>query len=186
MGKLVSGLWLRCKSSAWFYLFLSIAKKWLIQVPSHFFSYSFALNPNWTQKFALQSEIHDYFSGVAAQYDIHKHVQFASLVESASWNEVSGTWSVTVRDLQSSTITEHRCKILISAVGALSVPSKCAIPGASNFQGRMFHTAQWDHTFNWKGKELVMVGKRLSTHQYLLPVFTVGNRKRLLCNTDNS
>ncbi|PTB40296.1 hypothetical protein M441DRAFT_459533 [Trichoderma asperellum CBS 433.97] len=136
-------------------------------VPSHFFSYSFALNPNWTQKFALQSEIHEYFSDVAAQYEIHKHVQFASLVERASWNEASGTWSVTIRDLQSSAITEHHCKILISAVGALSVPRECSIPGASNFRGRVFHTAQWDHTFNWKGKELVVVGNGCSATQII-------------------
>ncbi|KAL6901081.1 hypothetical protein GGI43DRAFT_403989 [Trichoderma evansii] len=136
-------------------------------VPSHFFSYSFALNPNWTKKFALQSEIHDYFSDVAAQYDIHKHVQFASLVERASWNEASGTWGVTIRDLQSSTITEHHCKILISAVGTLSVPRKCSIPGASSFEGRIFHTAQWDHAFNWKGKELAVVGNGCSATQII-------------------
>ncbi|KAM0444467.1 hypothetical protein ACHAO4_010105 [Trichoderma viride] len=134
-------------------------------VPSHFFSFSFALNPNWTQKFALQSEIHEYFSDVAAQYEIQQHVRFASLVEKASWDEVSGTWSVTVRDVQSATITEHHCKILISAVGTLSVPRKCSIPGASSFEGKMFHTAQWDHTFNWKDKELVVVGNGCSATQ---------------------
>lgn len=167
------------------YFSTSLTSDWS-QVPSHFFSFSFALNPDWSQKFALQSEIHEYFSDVAAQYEIHQHVEFASLVERASWNEVSGTWSVTVRDLQSSTVTEHHCKILISAVGTLSVPRKCSIPGASSFQGRIFHTAQWDHTFNWKDKELVVVGKCLSTHQYLLSVFTPGDRKRLLCHTSNS
>ncbi|KAM0480179.1 hypothetical protein ACHAPX_004004 [Trichoderma viride] len=134
-------------------------------VPSHFFSFSFALNPNWTQKFALQSEIHEYFSDVAAQYEIQQHVQFSSLVEKASWDEVSGTWSVTVRDIRSSKVAEHHCKILISAVGTLSVPRKCSIPGASSFEGRMFHTAQWDHTFNWKDKEVIVVGNGCSATQ---------------------
>lgn len=36
-------------------------------VASHFYSYSFALNPNWSQKFSLRSEIHDYFRAVAQQ-----------------------------------------------------------------------------------------------------------------------
>ncbi|KAM0262572.1 hypothetical protein ACHAQJ_001617 [Trichoderma viride] len=142
-------------------------------VPSHFFSYSFALKPNWSRKFALQSEIHEYFTDVAAQYQIHKHVQFASLVEKASWDEVAGTWNVTVQDLRSSAVTEYRCKILISAVGALSVPQKCTIPGASSFQGKLFHTAQWDHTFNWRGKELVVVGNGCSATQ-IIPEISSG------------
>ncbi|KAL7920647.1 hypothetical protein ACQKWADRAFT_328639 [Trichoderma austrokoningii] len=143
-------------------------------VPSHFYSFSFALNPSWTQKYAMQSEIHEYVSEVAARYEIHQHVQLASLVERASWDEASGTWSVTVRDLRSSTITEHHCKILISAVGTLSVPRKCSIPGASSFQGRIFHTAQWDHTFNWKDKELVVVGNGCSATQ-AIPEMSFGS-----------
>ncbi|QYT03537.1 hypothetical protein H0G86_010486 [Trichoderma simmonsii] len=142
-------------------------------VPSHFFSYSFALKPNWSRRFALQSEIHEYFTEIAAQYEIHKHVQLASLVEKASWDEAMGTWSVMVRDLQSSKVTEYRSKILISAVGTLSVPQKCTIPGASTFEGSMFHTAQWDHTFNWKDKELIVVGNGCSATQ-IIPEISSG------------
>lgn len=98
---------------------------------------------------------------MATEYGIQKHVQLGSLVETACWDDASGTWTVTVRDIQSSRVTEYRSKILISAVGTLSVPRKCTIPGASTFQGNMFHTAQWDHTFNWKDKELVIIGASL-------------------------
>lgn len=51
-----------------------------------------------------------------------------------------------------------RCKILVSAVGALSTPKKCEIPGAEDFQGKLFHSAQWDHSFDWKNKNVVVVG----------------------------
>lgn len=36
-------------------------------VPSHFFSYSFALNPDWSQKFSMRPEIHQYFRNLAVQ-----------------------------------------------------------------------------------------------------------------------
>lgn len=36
-------------------------------VASHFYSYSFALNPDWSQKFSLRSEIQAYFRSVAEQ-----------------------------------------------------------------------------------------------------------------------
>lgn len=128
------------------------------QVASHFFSYSFALNPNWSQKFAMQPEIRTYLNGIADQYNIKKHVRTESMVDSARWDSTSGTWSVTIRDLRTDQTFERRCKILVSAVGALSVPKKCDIPGASSFNGKMFHTAEWDHSFSWAGKKLVVIG----------------------------
>ena len=36
-------------------------------VASHFYSYSFALNPDWSQKFSMRSEIQAYFCNVAEQ-----------------------------------------------------------------------------------------------------------------------
>jgi cation diffusion facilitator CzcD-associated flavoprotein CzcO len=106
----------------------------------------------------MQPEIHEYFDNVAKKYNIHKHVRFQSQVESATWEDASGTWLVTIRDFQSSQLIHRRCKILISAVGALSVPKKCELPGVASFQGRVFHTAEWDHSFDWKNKEMVIIG----------------------------
>ena len=36
-------------------------------VASHFYSYSFALNPDWSRKFSLRPEIQAYFRNVAEQ-----------------------------------------------------------------------------------------------------------------------
>lgn len=128
-------------------------------VPSHFFSYSFALNPNWSQKFALQPEIERYFNDVAIKYNIQPHIQFQSVVESAHWDEVSGVWIVTVRNLADGRVHQRRCKILVSAVGALSIPKPCDLAGAPSFQGKIFHTARWDHSFDWRNKDVVVIGR---------------------------
>lgn len=131
------------------------------KVPSHFFSYSFALNPDWSQKFTMQSEIHSYFTSVAAQYQLHRHVRFETVVESADWDETLSLWVVKIRDLNTSKTLTRRAKVLVSAVGALSTPKQCDITGAQDFQGRIFHTAQWDHSFDWENKEVVMIGREL-------------------------
>lgn len=107
----------------------------------------------------MQPEIHSYFKDVAAQYEIEKHVRFNSTVQSARWDETSGTWDVICLDAKTGKLATRRSKVLVSAVGALSIPKPCTIPGASDFTGRIFHTAQWDHSFDWKGKEVVMIGK---------------------------
>ena len=128
-------------------------------VASHFYSYSFALNPNWSRKFSMQPEIQKYFRSVAEQYRILNHVRFHCIVEQAAWDDDSKIWTVTVLDFTTKTRSVRRAKILVSAVGALSVPKKCDIPGAENFQGPLFHSAEWDHSFSWKGKDVVVLGK---------------------------
>jgi cation diffusion facilitator CzcD-associated flavoprotein CzcO len=107
----------------------------------------------------MQPEIQAYFDDVAKKYGIERQVTFNSIVESACWDESSGTWGVTIRNLKTLQVISRRSRVLVSAVGALSIPKSCDIPGASDFQGAMFHTAKWDHSFNWRGKEVVVIGK---------------------------
>ncbi|EED13641.1 monooxygenase, putative [Talaromyces stipitatus ATCC 10500] len=144
-----------------------------VDVAAHYYSYSFSSNPNWSRKYPLQPEILDYFQSVANKYKIEKHTRFYSIVKSAYWDQSLGTWLVTVEDLKSSEIYQRRCKILVSAVGILSVPNKCEIKGVERFQGRLFHTAEWDHSFDWKDKELVVIGNGCSASQ-VVPALSEG------------
>ncbi|KAK5997662.1 FAD-binding monooxygenase ktnD [Cladobotryum mycophilum] len=145
-----------------------------VDVVAHFYSYSFCLNPNWSRKYPLQPEILAYYKSVAAKYDIEKHARFNTIVEAAHWEESSGTWLVYVKDLKTLEKYQRRCKILVSAVGVLSVPNECDIKGASSFQGRLFHTARWDHSFDWKDKEIVIIGNGCSASQ-VVPALTADN-----------
>lgn len=128
----------------------------------------------------MQPEIQTYLNDVAKKYDIGRHVRFKSVVESARWDETTGTWKITIRDVKTSEVMTVRSKVLISAVGALSIPKECDIPGTSDFEGRIFHTAKWDHSFDWKDKEVVIVGGFV---QNPLASVTDWNRKRLQCNS---
>ncbi|KAK2794813.1 hypothetical protein FQN52_007584 [Onygenales sp. PD_12] len=145
-------------------------------VASHLYSYSFAPNPDWSRKYALQPEIFSYFRSVAAKYDITPHVSFNSTVETADFDETTGTWLVTILDQKTGRLQQRRAKILVSAVGALSVPKECDIKGAGNFKGKLFHSAKWDHSFDWAGKEVVVVGNGCSATQFV-PIMTGGKGK---------
>ncbi|KAI0508443.1 putative monooxygenase [Xylaria bambusicola] len=146
-----------------------------VDVVAHYYSYSFELNPNWSRKYPLQPEILAYFEKVAAKYDIGKHTRFRSVVQSARWESASGTWLVSIKDLATLETYNRRCKILVTAVGVLSVPNDCQIPGASKFKGPLFHTARWDHSFNWTDKELVVIGNGCSASQ-AVPVLSEGKK----------
>jgi cyclohexanone monooxygenase len=128
-------------------------------VPSHLYSYSFALNPDWTRSFSKQPEIRSYIESVAAKYKVYdKHV-FGAAVESARWNNDTSRWDVTT------TKGNFTAKILVSAVGALAEPNLPDIKGIEGFQGEVFHSAQWNHDADLTGKRVAVIGTGASSIQ---------------------
>ncbi|OKL59569.1 hypothetical protein UA08_05176 [Talaromyces atroroseus] len=115
-------------------------------VASHFYSYSFALKPDWTEKYALQPEILDYFRNVATQYDVVRHIEFNSSVQKAAWDETYEIWVADVLDKKT---------------------------GATR-KGALFHSARWDHEFDWGNKEIVVIGNGCSATQFV-PILSSGS-----------
>lgn len=136
-------------------------------VASHFYSYSFELNPDWSQKFSMRSEIQAYFRGVAEKYKIIPHVTFNTTVERADWNDAGQYWETTLKNQQTKETYTKRSRILVSGVGNLSVPRDCELPGADKYKGNLFHSALWDHKFDWKDKDVVVLGNGCSATQFV-------------------
>ncbi|MDB5436829.1 MAG: 4-hydroxyacetophenone monooxygenase, partial [Phenylobacterium sp.] len=61
---------------------------------NHMYSYSFEPNHAWPQYFSPQPELLKYFRGVAAKYDLKKHIRFETRVESLAWDEARSLWRV--------------------------------------------------------------------------------------------
>ena len=53
---------------------------------------------------------------------------------------------------------EIRCRYLVAAPGALSEPGLPTVPGADEFTGTMFHSADWDHSHDLHGRRVAVVG----------------------------
>jgi hypothetical protein len=102
-------------------------------------------------------EIQAYFRSVAEKYHIVDHIRFHSVVEKAAWNDLDSVWEVTIMNLQTKERTMRRARILVLGVGSLSVPKKCELPGWRH-GGKIFHSAQWDHSFDWADKDIVVLG----------------------------
>lgn len=88
-------------------------------------------------------------------------------METARWNEPEQLWEVTVKNEQTKQTSLRRCRVLVSAVGSLSIPKNCETPGAKSFKGPLFHSAQWDHTFDWTDKDVVVLGNGCSATQFV-------------------
>ena len=130
-----------------------------VDVPSHFYSYSFALNPTWSRKFPLQKEILEYFHSVATSYRLGPHTRLECTVKEAVWDDAQSIWNVTIYDQKSKSTFVRKAKAVISAVGALSIPKKCEVEGREEFEGTIFHSARWDHSFSHDNKKLLVLGK---------------------------
>jgi cation diffusion facilitator CzcD-associated flavoprotein CzcO len=128
-------------------------------VPSHLYSYSFELNPNWSRSFSPQPEIQHYLRTVAAKYDVGAKHLFNTEVTLARWDERTQRWLV------DTTSGDFTADVLVSAVGALCEPSLPDIKGIETFGGEIFHSARWNHEADLKGKRVALIGTGASAIQ---------------------
>ena len=129
-------------------------------IASALYSYSFAPNPAWDFKWAKQPQIHAYQKGVAKDYGLYEHIQFGRTVVSAAFGD--GVWATTFSDG-----AVIRSQFLVSAIGQLHLPKMPEIAGASEFQGASFHSAKWDHDYDYQGKRIAVIGNAASAIQLI-------------------
>jgi cation diffusion facilitator CzcD-associated flavoprotein CzcO len=131
-------------------------------VPSHLYSYSFALNPRWSKTYANQPEILAYLEKVAADHGLGPHLRPITAIASARWSDDDRRWTLTAADGR-----QHEFDAVVSAVGMLDVPNIPDIPGANRFRGRRFHSARWDHSKSTAGERVAAIGTGASAVQYV-------------------
>ena len=131
-------------------------------VPSHMYSFSYELNPDWSRMFAPQEEIWAYLRRCADKYELAPHIRFGSTVDALEWDDEARHWRVVLTD--GTVLTP---KAVVSGMGALHVPSLPSIPGAERFAGTMFHSARWDRTCDLTGKRVAVIGTGASAVQFV-------------------
>jgi cation diffusion facilitator CzcD-associated flavoprotein CzcO len=130
-------------------------------VPSHLYSYSFALNPDWTRFYAPQEEILAYAQRVARESGVDEQVVHGAEVLRAEWDERARRWRL------DTTAGPVVAQVLVAAAGTLSEPSIPDIPGLGRFKGTMFHSARWDHAHRLAGERVAVIGTGASAAQFV-------------------
>ena len=130
-------------------------------VQSHLYSFSFAPNPDWSRSFSPQAEIQAYLQRCATDYGVLSHVRFHHEVRAAAWDEAASRWRI---ETSGGALTAD---VLVMATGALSDPVIPDLRGLDRFQGRVFHSARWDHAFDLPGKRVAVVGTGASAIQFV-------------------
>jgi cation diffusion facilitator CzcD-associated flavoprotein CzcO len=130
-------------------------------IPSHLYSYSFELNPDWSRTYSRQPEIRDYLSRCADKYGVRPHIRFRTNVSSASWDDDARRWEIETDD------GTLRARVLIAGAGPLAEPKFPDIPGLESFEGKAMHSARWDHDYDLNGKRVASIGTGASAIQYV-------------------
>jgi cation diffusion facilitator CzcD-associated flavoprotein CzcO len=131
-------------------------------VPSSLYSWSFAPNPGWPHRYSRQDEILAYIRRTARELGALDHLRTGVEVTAAAYDESACSWHLTTADGEN-----IDTDVLISAVGQLSRPSIPDLPGIGTFEGPAFHSAQWDHSADLKGKRIAVLGTGASAIQFV-------------------
>jgi cation diffusion facilitator CzcD-associated flavoprotein CzcO len=126
------------------------------------YSFSFEQNPSWSRAYSPQPEIWAYMRGVAEKYDLHRFIRFGQEMTGARWDSEEGRWHVSAASGD-----EFVGRFLVAGVGALHLPQIPELPGIEKFEGASFHSAQWDHDYDLKGKRVAVVGTGASAVQFV-------------------
>jgi cation diffusion facilitator CzcD-associated flavoprotein CzcO len=120
-------------------------------VPSHLYSYSFALNPSWSHRFSPGAEIQAYLERTAAEHGVMPHFRFGDEVVRCTYE--GGRWRV-------ETASGHGDEVdmIIAATGVLHHPKIPVFEGMDTFQGNAFHSARWDHSVPLDGRRVGVIG----------------------------
>lgn len=121
--------------------------------PSHAYSYSFALNPDWSAYYAGGAEIHAYFTGVAERFGVMPYIRFNSEVTSCTFDDATKTWTVGIVDGST-----YEADVVIVATGVLHHPKMPDLPGLESFAGKAFHSARWDDSAVLDGARVGVIG----------------------------
>ena len=130
-------------------------------IPSHLYSLSFHPNPGWSRDYSRQPEILDYLRDSADRFGVTPHIRFGHNVTGAAWDDKEGRWTVT---------TDHgrlSARFLLAGAGPLAEPVLPDIPGLSDFRGRVWHSARWDHQADLCGARVAVIGTGASAIQFV-------------------
>lgn len=120
-------------------------------VPSHLYSYSFHLNPDWSHPFSPGQEIQAYLEDVARAHQVDELIRFGEEVIECAWRHQQ--WH-----LETSSGLRDKVDFVIAATGVLHHPNYPNIEGIETFGGAIFHSSRWDHRVAIDGARVGIVG----------------------------
>ena len=130
-----------------------------VDVVSILYSLSFE-QWDWSRSFAKQLEILEYTNHVIDKHGLRERCTCGADVQELRWDEEQKIWHIKTKEKG-----DYTAQYIINAIGHLSQPMMPDIKGKEDFKGAYFHTARWNHDYDYKGKRVALIGTGASTIQ---------------------
>ena len=137
-----------------------------VDTPNHFYSFTFAPNLNWTSNYSKRDEVWSYQKNVFTQVGLQEHTEFNTELVEMRWDDENNLWEVSTKT-HDGAVRKRKFWQIISATGNLNIPMVPSIPGLDRFQGQWWHSSNWRHDIDLKGKNVAVVGTGASAMQFL-------------------
>ena len=134
-----------------------------VDIPNHFYSYSFEENHQWSQYFSQQPELEQYFQACFDKYDLAGMTQFNTEVSAMTFDDSTHLWSI--QSINNGSEQSEEFNLVISCVGQLNQPKIPEINGLESFEGNIFHSARWPQDDQITGKKVAVIGSGASAFQ---------------------
>ena len=121
-------------------------------VPSNLYSFSFAPKNDWTHSYPEQPQILEYLRSCADRFGVREHIRLNCELLGGSWVAKEGRWHLETSE------GDLRARVLVAAPGLLSEPYLPRITGLERFEGKVFHSAAWDHGHDLTGERVALFG----------------------------
>ncbi|TDZ97748.1 flavin-containing monooxygenase [Mycobacteroides salmoniphilum] len=132
-----------------------------VDIPAMSYQFSFAHGKKWSGLFPARAEIYEYLHDVADGYGLRPHLRLGSAVVQETWSDAVGSWTLQLSD--GSAVT---ARFVVSAVGGYINPKPYSgIPGSEDFEGKLLRPVEWDHSYDYRGKRVAVIGTGASSIQ---------------------
>ncbi|MEX1669387.1 flavin-containing monooxygenase [Zhongshania guokunii] len=132
-----------------------------VDVQSPLYSISSEPYP-WSQMFAEQDELQRYTNEVIDKHGLRDKTTLNANVKQVHWDNSAKQWLI-----ETDAAGSFAAQILINASGPLSTPVIPNFPGRDTFKGKSFHTNGWDHSYDYTGKKVAIIGSGGSAAQII-------------------
>ncbi len=124
-----------------------------VDMPTFIYSYPFEMVPDWSRLYAPRDEIKAYADHCVEKYGVAPHLRFGRCVEEVVYDEADNAWEIHLEGGEA-----LRCRYVVSASGLLVEPKMPDIEGIERFEGKLQHSADWDHDYDLSGKRVAVIG----------------------------
>jgi putative flavoprotein involved in K+ transport len=132
--------------------------------------------PNWPT-YIPKDKLAGWFEAYVESLEINYWP--ATELQSGSYDEASGRWSVVLQQADGTTREMHP-RHVVMATGVSGIPNVPDIPGLGNFKGTVVHSSRYGDGEAWAGKSALVIGTGNSGHDIAQDLHASGAKVTLV------